>query len=1707
MTKKFLSMLLAIAMVVSMFAGLATTASAASVNDVFTKVTSLNELTSGEYLIVGATTTGNYTATVGAMATGTAGYMPICTPTIAGNDITFDGTAVTESAIWKITRTEADGVVSFTIQDSASLYLNNSGEAKNKAYVGKTAEALTIESGDATVAGSFTVSRASGTYKYLNWNYNNGSPRFAFYNAKNNSATMCAYLSFYKLNTSGNACTHANATSTVTTAATCTTAGEASWTCPDCPATWTTVIPATGHTWGEAVQTTAPTCTEDGLNTYTCSVCSGTKTEVIAATGHTYVGGTCSVCGAAEPVYYDYAKTELSAITAEHKVIITMTDGTTVWALSSANGSASSPAAIVVTPSGDKINTNDATLVWTITNANGVLTIAPDGATGATLYCNNSNSGVRVGTPSSTTAGNAFSIDETSGYLKVMTGTSARYLGVYKTTPDWRCYTNTTGNTAGQTLAFYAYKPAATEPTECTHTNVTEVPAASATCTAAGNSAYWSCPDCGKYFSDAACTTETTLEAVTIPATGHTPGAYTSNNDGTHTYTCSVCNEVVTESCSASVVEEVAATCKAYSQTEYECTVCGGSWIVTGTEYGAHNWVNNACSVCSLTRNSYVKVADVTTLKDGDGIVIYYPTGAMLLSGTASGSKLAGVAGTVTDTTVAANNADELFLIVRVDANGDYYFETNDGKYLTSGETGNSLTLADSLTDYAKWYFDTTGTTATLRIVSRNAFYNGTTAQALEYYNGFTTYSLKDKAAYNFEVYQLEGFSAHTHTWDQGTVTTEPTCTADGVKTFTCATCGDTMTEAIPALGHDYSAGDTCANCGLACIKGQLTAALADGDTVIVYNPASNMTLTNTPNGYNLDGLAAVDCGSYVLRATPETVVWTVEVVDAAAGTYRFKTADGVYFQSNSFGSFTNSATLPAAGEVDYSVWQLIDGKYLKNTGVSKALEYYGGKWQTYSSTRFGTAFELKFFKTNVESFCEHAYVETVISAPSCTTDGVSTFTCSLCGDTYTDTVVAPGHSYQVTAEVPATCTEAGSKTYTCSVCGDTYTEVVAATGHSDMNLDNLCDVCGVEVVNDAWALSTTAPAAGNKYVIVAHDTTANKWYALTTADVNAATSAGKEVLVSNNVLYNPDEDVIFGGRDSSYTSNAVVHTGVGFYESNAGKCLHLNNSKIRVTTGSQNGVFTFTAGTTENTFTMLSTVNTRYLTFANGSFGVSDVSGTELYFFYKACDHDKTYISGAAEPTCTVAGSTGATKCSWCGAEVVAAAEIPATGHTLVPVEAVAATCTTDGNDAYYKCSVCSALFADAEGTTALNAIPTVPATGHTEVTDAAVAPTCTATGLTAGSHCSVCGEVIVAQTEVAALGHSYTYTDNGDGTHTATCASGDDTYTEGHTFTDGTCDLCGATEVVTPIEDSSLTFVTTAFTMGAELKFVFIMTSATATKYPTTYVDIVVNGADGETTVRYNLEDMVQYGAVYRVEFAGIAAKNMGDSFTATIHAEDANGKQYVGVPKTASIAEQIKATLRKSTSSAAAKTLAVDMLNYGAAAQAFFNYDTEHLVNADLTEEELAYGTQEVPEVTNSMSKTTTGAITIVTPSVTLLSKVTLNMLFNTANYSGDVSKLTYKVIDVATGDVVFTGTPVQQSGTIYKCVYDDVGAKRMRSDVTIGIYDENDELVSQVQTWSVESYIADILGRSTTSDTTRALLENMIKYGDSAAAFLG
>ena len=54
-----------------------------------------------------------------------------------------------------------------------------------------------------------------------------------------------------------------------------------------------------------------------------------------------------------------------------------------------------------------------------------------------------------------------------------------------------------------------------------------------------------------------------------------------------------------------------------------------------------------------------------------------------------------------------------------------------------------------------------------------------------------------------------------THSYGEGVVTTEPTCTAAGVKTFTCSVCKHSYTETVDAKGHSFGDNDLCVNgCG-----------------------------------------------------------------------------------------------------------------------------------------------------------------------------------------------------------------------------------------------------------------------------------------------------------------------------------------------------------------------------------------------------------------------------------------------------------------------------------------------------------------------------------------------------------------------------------------------------------------------------------------------------------------------------------------------------------------------------------------------------------------------------------------------------------------------------------------------------------------------------------------------------------------------------
>ena len=103
-----------------------------------------------------------------------------------------------------------------------------------------------------------------------------------------------------------------------------------------------------------------------------------------------------------------------------------------------------------------------------------------------------------------------------------------------------------------------------------------------------------------------------------------------------------------------------------------------------------------------------------------------------------------------------------------------------------------------------------------------------------------------------------------------------------------------------------------------------------------------------------------------------------------------------------------------------------------------------------------------------------HKY-EDIVTAPTCVANGYTTHTCLVCGDSYTDAETsATGHAYEAVV-TPPTCTEQGFTTHTCANCGDTYEDdYVEATGHS--YADGVCEFCGAEKPDDSKPTKPVKP-------------------------------------------------------------------------------------------------------------------------------------------------------------------------------------------------------------------------------------------------------------------------------------------------------------------------------------------------------------------------------------------------------------------------------------------------------------------------------------------------------------------------------------------------------------------------------------------------------------------------------------------------------
>ena len=120
----------------------------------------------------------------------------------------------------------------------------------------------------------------------------------------------------------------------------------------------------------------------------------------------------------------------------------------------------------------------------------------------------------------------------------------------------------------------------------------------------------------------------------------------------------------------------------------------------------------------------------------------------------------------------------------------------------------------------------------------------------------------------NMVLVKQEVTPAKGHQWNAGTVSTEPTCTGAGVKTYTCMVCQKTKTEAISATGHKpvehekkdatctdpgREAGETCLKCGA--ILSGMEVIPAKGHKEEIRNKKE---VTDTEDGYTGDTYCSV---------------------------------------------------------------------------------------------------------------------------------------------------------------------------------------------------------------------------------------------------------------------------------------------------------------------------------------------------------------------------------------------------------------------------------------------------------------------------------------------------------------------------------------------------------------------------------------------------------------------------------------------------------------------------------------------------------------------------------------------------------------------------------------------------------------------------------------------------------------------------------
>ena len=472
---------------------------------------------------------------------------------------------------------------------------------------------------------------------------------------------------------------------------------------------------------------------------------------------------------------------------------------------------------------------------------------------------------------------------------------------------------------------------------------------------------------------------------------------------------------------------------------------------------------------------------------------------------------------------------------------------------------------------------------------------------------------------------------SHTHSWDSGVVTKQPTCTEAGTKTYTCTSCGKTKTTEIAATGHQHTeirnkkeatckaegyTGDTyCTDCETKVSSGQ-----AIPKTDHTWDNGK-VTTEATCEHTGVRTYTCSVCGETKEEETPKTD----HTYDDGTVTKKPTCIEtGIKTYTCTVCQKTKTEEIPATGHQHTEIRN-------KKEATCTETGYTGDTYCKDCGTKLSSG--------EVISKKAHDYEVKDRQKPTCTTDGYVLSVCKACGDEKQEVLPATGHQHteirnkkEATCKAEgytgdmyckdcgeklsdgktiakttehtwdagkvtkaATCTEKGVKTYTCTVCGATKTEEIAATGHQH-----------TEVRNKVEATCTKEGYSGDVYC----------------TDCGTKLSSGTEI----------------AKKAHEYEER----------ERNEANC-------------KRNGYILF----------------------------VCKVCGDEKREVLPKTDHQHTEIRNKEEATCTEGGYTGDTYCTDCGEKLSSGKETPATGHIHIGyLGKKEATCENDGytGDAYCK-------------------------------------------------------------------------------------------------------------------------------------------------------------------------------------------------------------------------------------------------------------------------------------------------------------------------------------------------------------------------------------------------------------------------------------